>query len=115
VRPGFDFQGKRVLVVGLARTGLAVALFSAAYGATVTATDAKPEAEIAETAARLRHAGVTLELANPATDFFLNQDLIVVSPGVPANLPALQLARAHSWPSPARTARPRPLRSLLTF
>ncbi|HWF38023.1 MAG TPA: UDP-N-acetylmuramoyl-L-alanine--D-glutamate ligase [Candidatus Acidoferrales bacterium] len=95
MRPGFDFQGKRVLVVGLARTGLAVALFSAAYGATVTATDAKPESEIAETAARLRNAGVTLELANPATDFFLNQDLIVVSPGVPATLPALELARAN--------------------
>jgi UDP-N-acetylmuramoylalanine--D-glutamate ligase len=98
MRPGFDFQGKRVLVVGLARTGLAVALFSAAYGGIVTATDAKPEAEIAETAARLGAAGVTLQLGTSATDFFLEQDLIVVSPGVPANLPALELARARKIP-----------------
>ena len=62
MRPGIDLEGKRVLVVGLARTGVAVSLFSAAYGATVTATDAKPEAELAETAARLRAAGVKLEL-----------------------------------------------------
>ena len=98
MRPGFDFQGKRVLVVGLARTGLAVALFSAAYGGIVTATDAKPESEIAETAARLRAAGVTLQLGTSATDFFLEQDLIIVSPGVPANLPALELARARKIP-----------------
>jgi UDP-N-acetylmuramoylalanine--D-glutamate ligase len=98
MRPGFDFQGKRVLVVGLARTGLAVALFSAAYGGIVTATDAKPEAEIAETAARLGAAGVTLQLGTSATDFFLEQDLIVVSPGVRANLPALELARARKIP-----------------
>jgi UDP-N-acetylmuramoylalanine--D-glutamate ligase len=98
VRPGFDFQGKRVLVVGLARTGLAVALFATAYGASVTATDAKPEAEIAETAARLRAAGVSLQLATNDTDFYTQQDLIVVSPGVPANLPALQSARAQKIP-----------------
>jgi len=58
VRPGFDLQGKRVLVVGLARTGVTVSLFSAGYGAVVTAVDEKPEAELAETAARLRAAGV---------------------------------------------------------
>jgi UDP-N-acetylmuramoylalanine--D-glutamate ligase len=95
VRPGFDLAGKRVLVVGLARTGVAVSLFSAGYGATVTATDDKPEAELAETAARLRAAGVKLELGGHASKTFLAQDLIVVSPGVPANLPPLALARAR--------------------
>jgi UDP-N-acetylmuramoylalanine--D-glutamate ligase len=98
VRPGFDLAGKRVLVVGLARTGVAVSLFSAGYGATVTATDDKLEAELAETAARLRAAGVTLELGGHASKTFLAQDLIVVSPGVPANLPPLALARARGVP-----------------
>jgi UDP-N-acetylmuramoylalanine--D-glutamate ligase len=98
LRPGFDLQGKKVLVVGLARTGVAVALFSAGYGATVTATDEKPEAQLAETAARLRDAGVKLELGghNPAS--FLEQDLIVVSPGVPAKLPPLDQARTKGVP-----------------
>ncbi len=98
MRPGVDLAGKRVLVVGLARTGVAASLFSAGYGATVTATDEKPEAELAETAARLRAAGVKLELGGHALKTFLEQDLIVVSPGVPAKLPALERARARGIP-----------------
>jgi UDP-N-acetylmuramoylalanine--D-glutamate ligase len=98
MRPGFDLQGKRVLVVGLARTGVAVALFSAGYGAIVTATDEKPESQLAETGVRLRDAGVKLQLGghNPAS--FLDQDLIVVSPGVPANIPPLEQARTKGIP-----------------
>lgn len=98
MRPGFDLNGKRVLVVGLARTGVAASLFSAGYGATVTATDEKPEAEMVETAARLRAAGVKLELGAHTPALFLAQDLIVISPGVPAKLPALELARAQGIP-----------------
>ena len=91
-------QGKRVLVVGLARTGVAVSLFAAGYGATVTATDEKPESALGETAARLRAAGVKLELGGHPPSIFFEQDLIVPSPGVPANLPALVLARARGIP-----------------
>ena len=98
MRPGIDLAGKRVLVVGLARTGVVAALFSAGYGATVTATDERPEAELGETAAKLRAAGVKLELGGHNPDSFANQDLIVVSPGVPAKLPALELARARGIP-----------------
>jgi UDP-N-acetylmuramoylalanine--D-glutamate ligase len=98
LRPGFDLEGKRVLVVGLARTGLVTALFSAGYGATVTATDERPESEIADTAEKLRAAGVQLELGGHGQASFLEQDLIVVSPGVPANLPALAAARKKNIP-----------------
>jgi UDP-N-acetylmuramoylalanine--D-glutamate ligase len=93
VRPGFDLEGKRVMVVGLARTGLACALFSAAYGAHVTATDDRTESELGETATRLREAGVKLEAGGIREGSFLEQDLIVLSPGVPANIPALAAAR----------------------
>jgi UDP-N-acetylmuramoylalanine--D-glutamate ligase len=98
LRLGFDLSGKRVLVVGLARTGLVTSLFSAGYGATVTATDERPEAELAETAAKLRAAGVKLELGAHVAKSFLEQDLIVVSPGVPAKLPELERARAQGIP-----------------
>ncbi len=98
MRPGFDLSGKRVLVVGLAKTGLATSLFSAAYGATVTATDERPEYELAETAAKLHAAGVKLELGGHLDASFEGQDLVVVSPGVPANLPALKVARAFKIP-----------------
>jgi UDP-N-acetylmuramoylalanine--D-glutamate ligase len=98
VRPGIDLAGKRVLVVGLARTGVVTALFSAGYGATVTATDERPETDLQETAAKLRAAGVTLEFGGHRAESFLEQDLIVVSPGVPAKLPELELARARGTP-----------------
>ena len=98
MRPGFDLDGKRVLVVGLARTGLVTALFSAGYGATVTATDERPEAELVETAEKLRAAGVRLELGGFVPQTFLEQDLIVVSPGVPARIEPLESARAQGIP-----------------
>ncbi|MGH9756805.1 MAG: UDP-N-acetylmuramoyl-L-alanine--D-glutamate ligase, partial [Candidatus Acidiferrales bacterium] len=98
MRPGIDLAGKRVLVVGLARTGVAVSLFSAGYGAAVTATDEKPAAELGETSERLREAGVALALGAHDPSIFLEQDLIVVSPGVPAHLAALDQARARVIP-----------------
>jgi UDP-N-acetylmuramoylalanine--D-glutamate ligase len=98
LRPGIDLEGKRVLVVGLARTGVVTSLFSAEYGAIVTATDEKSEAELAEVAAKLRAAGVKLEFGAPGEATFLGQDLIVLSPGVPAKLPQLELARSRGIP-----------------
>jgi len=90
----FELRGKRVLVVGLARTGVATALFCAARGANVTATDARTENEIGEAIAPVRTAGVSLELGSHRENAFLEQDLIVPSPGVPADAPLLQAARA---------------------
>ena len=94
MRPGLDLQGKRVLVVGLARTGLVVSLFAAGYGARVTATDMRTESDLAETAAKLRAAGVKLELGGHVPPTFVGQDLIVVSPGVSPKLEMIQLARS---------------------
>ena len=90
----FELRGKRVLVVGLARTGMAAALFCAARGANVTATDARTGNEIGEAIAPLRTAGVSLELGGHRENLFLEQDLIIPSPGVPADAPLLQAARA---------------------
>jgi UDP-N-acetylmuramoylalanine--D-glutamate ligase len=98
MRPGYDFAGRRVLVVGLARTGVAVSLFAAGYGAIVTATDEKPERALGETPACLRAAGVKLELGGHPPSIFFDQDLIVVSPGVPANLAPLVLAHVGGVP-----------------
>jgi len=98
VRLGVDLEGKRLLVVGLARTGVVVSLLCAAYGARVTATDEKPESALSEVAAKLRAAGVTLELGAHDPETFLNQDLIIISPGVPAKMPPLQLARNRGIP-----------------
>jgi UDP-N-acetylmuramoylalanine--D-glutamate ligase len=125
MKPGIELAGKGVLVVGLARTGMATALFCAQLGARVTATETRVESQIGDAIAKLRAAGVFLELGGHKPETFLEQDLIVPSPGVPANLPQLAAARqkgVHVWSevelasrflrgrlveSPARTERPR--------
>ena len=89
-----ELRGKRVLVVGLARTGVATALFCAGRGAQVTATDARTESQMEEATAKLRDAGVTFELGGHREKTFLDQDLIIPSPGVPADEAHLQSARA---------------------
>jgi UDP-N-acetylmuramoylalanine--D-glutamate ligase len=98
LRPGIELEGKRVLVVGLARTGVATALFCAARGARVTATDTRDAEALGDAAQKLREAGCLLELGGHASETFLAQDLIIPSPGVPAALPGLLAARAARIP-----------------
>lgn len=93
-----ELAGKKVLVVGLARTGVATALFCAERGAHVTATEERPEAQLREMAVKLRAAGVTLELGGHRPQTFVEQDLIVPSPGVPPTMPALAAAHAIGVP-----------------
>jgi UDP-N-acetylmuramoylalanine--D-glutamate ligase len=89
-----ELRKKRVLVVGLARTGVATALFCAGHNAMVTATETRGEAELGDAPVKLRAAGVTLEMGGHTEKTFLAQDLIVPSPGVPADDPFLLVARS---------------------
>lgn len=93
--PGsIELRKMRVLVVGLARTGVASALFCVKHNATVTATDMRSEAQLGDVPAKMREAGVTLELGGHREKTYLAQDLIIPSPGVPADDLYLALARA---------------------
>ena len=88
-----DLEGKKVLVVGIARSGIAVARLLVSRCAMVIANDIKPESEIREAADELRKLGVTLSLGGHPESLFVNADLIVLSPGVPADLEPLESAR----------------------
>ena len=93
--PGsIELRKMRVLVVGLARTGEATALFCAKHNAIVTATDLRTESELGDAPAKLREAGVALELGGHQEKTYLAQDLIVPSPGVPADDALLVKARS---------------------
>jgi UDP-N-acetylmuramoylalanine--D-glutamate ligase len=87
----FSVRGKQVTVVGAARSGVAAAHLLVRRGAAVTLTDTR--SEIAE-ASELRAAGVHLELGTHRVDTLLRSDLVVLSPGVPADQPAVAAARA---------------------
>ncbi len=87
-----------VVVVGLARSGVAAASFLARRGAAVVAVDRKAEGELAAEALALREAGVRLELGEHQQSTFTGASLIVVSPGVPWELPELEAARQAGVP-----------------
>ena len=89
----FELRGKKVLVIGLARTGVATSLFCAARGAGVTATDRRAGAEFGDVLATLRGAGVQLEFGGHSAQTLADKDLIIPSPGVPADAPILRAAR----------------------
>ena len=88
-----ELAGKSVVVVGLARSGVAAAELVARRGARVVVTDGKPEGELTEEALTLRDRGMRLEAGGHRLATFEEADLVVVSPGVPWNLPELQAAR----------------------
>ena len=91
---GFELRGKHVLVIGLARTGIATARFCADHGAIVSAIDSHAESELGPDVLSLREEGVKLELGGQPESSLLKQDLVIPSPGVPADAPLLQQARA---------------------
>jgi UDP-N-acetylmuramoylalanine--D-glutamate ligase len=86
------------VVVGLARSGVAAAEFLARRGASVVATDRKPEGELQAEAMRLEALGVRTELGGHRRETFVSASMVVVSPGVPWDLPELEAARAAGVP-----------------
>src|SRR5215475_9205903 len=93
-----DLKDKRVLVVGLGKSGVASALFLKSRGARVTVSDSKPEAELHDEILQLLDQGITVETGGHGERTFRGQDLIVVSPGVPFDAPPLVQARAQGEP-----------------
>ncbi|MBW2085211.1 MAG: UDP-N-acetylmuramoyl-L-alanine--D-glutamate ligase, partial [Deltaproteobacteria bacterium] len=93
-----DLAGRRVVVVGLARTGLAVAEFLLSQGSEVVATDILPAERLDEQIKTLATRGAVLELGGHQNETFLEADLIVVSPGVPPTIQPLQMALAKGVP-----------------
>ncbi len=91
----FSVRGKRVVVVGAARSGVAAAELLVRRGASVTLTDVREQIDDED---RLRAAGVVLELGGHHTSTLTGADLVVLSPGVPSSLPAIEAARRAGVP-----------------
>ena len=93
-RPAPELRGKSVLVIGLARSGMAAARFLSARGAVLTANDARTEADLGAERAELAGMGARVVLGSHPGELFRRADLVVVSPGVPLALPVFDEARA---------------------
>ncbi len=93
-----DLANKRVLVVGLGKSGVASALFLKEHGAQVTVSDTKSGNELRNEIPVLLDHGITVETGGHGERTFRGQDLIVVSPGVPVDAPLLVQARSQGEP-----------------
>jgi UDP-N-acetylmuramoylalanine--D-glutamate ligase len=88
-----NLSGRRALVVGLGKSGVAACRLLAAKGARVAATDEKPEAGLSASLAQLEGAPLEKLFAGGiSAQAFAGRDLVVVSPGVPLALPPIAAA-----------------------
>lgn len=93
-----ELRGKRVTVVGLARSGLAACKVLAACGAEVLGTDRCPRERLSGDLADLQARGVRLVTGHHRPEDFTGADLVVLSPGVPTDLDVVTQARALGVP-----------------
>jgi UDP-N-acetylmuramoylalanine--D-glutamate ligase len=93
-----DLTGRKVLVVGLARSGAAAARLCAREGARVTVTDRRSAADLASEVRGLASSNVSFSLGGHDGRDFTSCDLVVVSPGVPLALPEIGAARRAGIP-----------------
>ncbi len=93
-----ELKGKKVLVVGLGKSGLAAALFLRRRGAQVTVSDVRSAEALAKDIPALLEEGIMVEAGGHGLLTFRRQDLIVVSPGVPLNTPEIAQVKSFGLP-----------------
>ncbi len=90
-----ELKEKKILVVGLGKTGVSLAKFLHAQGAQVTVTDHKSKPELSTQLEQLGDLPVKLDLGGHSPKTFLAQDLVILSPGVPSALKIFDYARSQ--------------------
>jgi UDP-N-acetylmuramoylalanine--D-glutamate ligase len=89
-----DWMRKEIAVIGLARSGRSVATLLARTGNAVYASDAGDSAEVLDAKATLAREGVDAQIGGHDLDRIAESSLVVVSPGVPPDAPAIRAAEA---------------------
>ncbi|HLG94048.1 MAG TPA: UDP-N-acetylmuramoyl-L-alanine--D-glutamate ligase, partial [candidate division Zixibacteria bacterium] len=91
-------QGKKVAILGMARSGLALARLVKDFGGVPFVSDQKPAAALAEPMAELEKLGVFYETGGHTAACWEGKDFLVISPGVPKDAPILQEAQKRALP-----------------
>jgi len=89
---------KRVLIVGMGRSGIAAARFATARGAQVTVNDAAEPDQLGDAMGELAALGSDVVTGHHPVDLFTASDLVVLSPGVPHDIGAVRAAAAAGVP-----------------
>ncbi len=93
-----ELKDKKLVVVGLARSGMAACRLAIKHGAQVTGMDQKTAEQLEDTVQALDVLGVKVQSGSLSKEILVSADLVVVSPGVPLNLPALLAAKEAQVP-----------------
>lgn len=93
-----NYAGKHALVCGMAKSGIAAANLLCQSGAIVTLQDLKKREDIPEEAFALEQKGVHLYTGKNPDDIACEQDLIVLSPGIPCDLNFIRAAEEKEIP-----------------
>ena len=93
-----ELKNKRVLVVGIGKSGISAAMYLRGLGARVTVSDTRSAIALAEQIPALLDAGVMVESGGHGLLTFRRQDLIVVSPGVPLDTPEVKQVIGYGLP-----------------
>ena len=89
-----EYNGKKALVCGMAKSGIAAAKLLKRLGAEVTLQDMKKREDIAADVLNLENEGIVLYTGANPDDIACEQDIIVLSPGIPCDLPFITAAEA---------------------
>ena len=85
--------GKRVLVWGMARSGISAAKLASDAGCKVRINDLKSAEQIGSALDVVKTEGIEWRLNEPIENVLDDIDMLVISPGIPYDLPAVQLAK----------------------
>jgi len=91
-----NFKGKKTLVVGMGKTGMALVSFLLKEGAQVMVSDSRDINDLKDMVSNFKDGAglpLVLEGGSHSPDFFLKADMVLVSPGIPLDIPALKAAR----------------------
>ncbi|MCI0329576.1 MAG: UDP-N-acetylmuramoyl-L-alanine--D-glutamate ligase [candidate division Zixibacteria bacterium] len=91
-------KGKKVAILGMARSGLALARLVKDFGGTPFVSDQKPASDLAEPIAELKKLGVPCETGGHTQACWEGKDFLVISPGVPKDAPVLKEAQKRALP-----------------
>jgi UDP-N-acetylmuramoylalanine--D-glutamate ligase len=93
-----DLANKKILVVGLKRSGVALSKFLVSRKASVVVADMADEEKLAPFISGIKDLGITLELGVHRNETFETADLVILSPGVPHTIEPVRRAVANKVP-----------------
>lgn len=92
------WRGKRVMVLGLARSGVAVAQLLCGYGATVLLSDKKTREQLGDSVKALDGLACEWFVGQGPEAAMETADVLLISPGVPIDAPVVKMAQEKGIP-----------------